>query len=327
MKKYPAPAPARRPDRKPAKISVLVPVYNGARFLPECLESVLAQDYAPMEILLADDGSTDGSLAVMETYAAKDPRIRCWQNRQNLGMAGNWNQLLREAGGDYIKFLFQDDKLLSPAALDRMARALDDHPEAALLASASYIIDETSRLVELRDYFPAGISDGRRTIVRCLERPANLIGEPSVVMFRRTLARQGFDGQLRQLLDVDMWFQLLEQGAFAYVAEPLCAFRRHTAQQTHVNSVNGAAANDDVILFSRWLARPWLEQKMTRRMNFALAFTLRRQASDSARALGDRLQSRMGLGWYGLYWLARKITRPVEKLERKLRLKMGPLTR
>jgi hypothetical protein len=91
--------------------------------------------------------------------------------------------------------------------------------------------------------------------------------------------------------------------------------------------VNGAAANDDVILFSRWLARPWLEQKMTRRMNFALAFTLRRQASDSARALGDRLQSRMGLGWYGLYWLARKITRPVEKLERKLRLKMGPLTR
>ena len=260
----------QQPDgMPPIKVSVLVPVYNGQRFLPECLDSILAQDCVSMEILLADDGSTDDSVAVLETYAAKDPRIRWWKNRQNLGLAENWNCLLREARGEYIKFVFQDDKLLSATALNQMAQVMDDHPGVTLVASASYIIDERSWILELRDYFRAGVSDGRQMVVRCLERPANLIGEPSVVMFRRALARRGFDGQLRQLLDVDMWFQLLEQGQFAYLSEPLCAFRKHAAQQTRVNLVSGAAANDDVILLSRWLARPWLEKMMTRRMPFA----------------------------------------------------------
>ena len=69
------------------KVSVLVPVYNGEAFLAECLESVLAQDFADMEILIADDASTDGSAAMVERYAAKDSRIRWWKNPDNLGLA------------------------------------------------------------------------------------------------------------------------------------------------------------------------------------------------------------------------------------------------
>jgi glycosyltransferase involved in cell wall biosynthesis len=308
------------------KVSVLVPVYNGRKFLPECLDSILAQNYVSMEILLADDGSTDGSLSILEAYAAKDPRIRWWKNDRNLGTAENLNSLLRAAGGEYIKFVLQDDKLLSSTAIGQLAQPLDDHPEVTLAASASYVIDETSRLLELRDYFQAGVSDGRQIAVRCLEQPANLIGEPSVVLFRRALARQGFDGQLRQVMDVDLWFQLLEQGQFAYLAEPLCAFRKHAAQQSRVNSASKAAANDDVILLSRWLAKPWLEKMMTRRMNFALAYTLRRQHTAAAREMGIKLQRGMGYGWFSLYWLLRKISRPVKKIERKLRLKMRKLS-
>jgi hypothetical protein len=182
--------------------------------------------------------------------------------------------------------------------------------------------------LELRDYFRAGVSNGRQMVVRCLEQPANLIGEPSVVMFRRALAQRGFDGRLRQVPDVDMWFQLLEQGQFAYVAEPLCAFRKHAAQQTRVNLVSGAAANDNVILLSRWLAKPWLEKMMTRRMNFALAYDLRRRHNHSEHPLSIELQmsielqKRIGFGWYVLFWLSRKISRPVKKLERKLKLKI-----
>lgn len=287
--------PAQPSDgMSPIKTSVLVPVFNGEKFLPECLDSILAQECAGLEILLADDGSTDGSVAVLAAYAARDPRIRWWKNRENLGLAGNWNRLLREARGEYIKFVFQDDKLLSASALGQLSRMLEANPKVALAASASYIIDGQSRILELRDYFQAGVSDGRQIVVRCLETPANLIGEPSVVMFRRALVRQVFDGRLHQLLDVDMWFHLLEQGGFAYVAEPLCAFRRHAAQHTHRNSVSGAAADDDVILLSRLLAKPWLEKMMTRRMNFVLAYTLHGQPNDLARTMGDRLQKKWG---------------------------------
>ncbi len=309
------------------KVSVLVPVFNGAKFLKECLESILGQDYPFLEILLADDGSTDGSISVLEDYAARDPRIRWWRNPQNLGLAENWNGLLQAARGEYVKFVFQDDKLVSAAALTQMAQRLEAHPEVALVGSASYIIDAKSRMLELRNYFKAGVHDGLQLMVRCLEQPGNLIGEPSVVMFRRTLARQGFDRQLQQSLDLDMWFQLLEQGQFAYVAEPLCAFRQHGAQQTQVNLTSGAAANDDVILFSRWLARPWLAKIMTRRMNFALAHALRRQRNPAARILGGELHEKMGAGWYAAFWLLRKICRPVEKLKRKLKLKLWRSTR
>jgi len=69
------------------------------------------------------------------------------------------------------------------------------------VTSASYIIDEQSRILELRYVLQAGVSNGRQMVVRCLEQPANLIGEPSVVMFRRALAQRGFDGRLRQVPD------------------------------------------------------------------------------------------------------------------------------
>ena len=309
----------------PIKISVLVPVYNGERFLQECLDSILTQDCVDMEILIADDNSSDGSVNILAIHAAKDPRIRWWKNLQKLGLAGNCNCLLRAARGEYIKFIFQDDKLLSTTALDQMAQLMENHPGVALVASASCNIDEQSQILELRDYFKKGISDGREMVVRCLEQPANLIGEPSVVLFRRTQVHQVFDEHLHQLLDVDMWFHLLEQGQFAYLKEPLCAFRKHATQQTHVNSVSGAAVHDDVILFSRWLAKPWLEQAMSRWMNFALAYTLRRQPDDLAQTMSVRLQKRLGPSWYAMFWLLWKISRPVKKMKRKLKLKIWRL--
>ena len=199
--------------------------------MAECLESILAQDFADMEILIADDASTDGSAALVERYAARDSRIRWWKNPNNLGLARNFNCCLRAAKGEYIKYVLQDDKLVSPLAIRRMAEELDNHPEVSLVSSMSQVLDESSRVIELRNCFEPGVMEGRQVIVRCLERLSNLIGEPSVVMFRREQAARGYNEQLRHWLDLDLWFHLLEQGRFAYVAEPLCAFRRHAAQQ------------------------------------------------------------------------------------------------
>lgn len=298
------------------KVSVLVPVYTGEAFLVECLDSILAQDFQDMEILIADDVSTDGSAAIIERYATSDSRIRWWKNERNLGLAANFNRCLREAKGEYIKYVLQDDKLLSPSAVGRMVDMLDQHPEASLVGSASHILDEQSRVTELRDYFKPGIADGRQTIMRCLEE-FNLIGEPSVVMFRRAQAARGFETHLPQLLDLDMWFHLLEQGHFAYLAEPLCAFRHHAGQQTKVNRRNGT--NDGLLLITNWYARPWLRERMTRHAYFKQIFVLRRNYGAQAENLTWEMMHSLGFGWYALFWLWRKITRPIEKLARHLR--------
>ena len=106
-------------------VSVLIPVYNGEPFLAECIESVLAQNFADYELLISDDGSTDGSSAVIRRYAERDGRIRWWRNPRNLGIGGNFNACLKAARGEYLKYVLQDDKLLDPAVLRRMVATLE----------------------------------------------------------------------------------------------------------------------------------------------------------------------------------------------------------
>ncbi len=299
------------------KVSVLVPVCNGEAFLAECLESILAQDFADMEILIADDASTDGSVALVERYAARDSRIRWWKNPANLGLARNFNCCLRAAKGEYIKYVLQDDKLVSPQAILKMTEVLDHHPEVSLVSSMSQVLDEGSRVIELREYFELGIEDGRRVMVQCLERLSNLIGEPSVVMFRRAQAARGYDEQFHQLLDLDLWFHLLEQGRFAYVAEPLSAFRRHGAQQSEIHCQSGETEDEDLILLANYYARPRLREMMTRRAVFAQIYLSRRRRGTRTQASRARLKQVFGTGWYVLFWLHRKITRPFQELRRQ----------
>jgi glycosyltransferase involved in cell wall biosynthesis len=301
-------------------VSVLIPVYNGEKYLAECLDSVLAQDFVDMEILIADDGSTDGSRELIRRYAEKDSRIRWWRNPVNLGLAGNFNACLRAARGQYIKYVLQDDKLLAPLAIWKMAEILDQHPAVSLVGSASEVIDGQSQLIELRNAFQrSSVIEGHAAILHCLSRNGNRIGEPSVVMFRRAQAARGFDERYRQLIDLDFWFHLLEQGCFGYLAEPLCAFRQHAEQQTAVNRQSGAHVQDELMLAQHWLSRPWLRKSAGRRVLFQQIYNLRKHHGERARPFIGDIMASLTAKWYALYWLEYKIFRPFRNLDRSLR--------
>jgi glycosyltransferase involved in cell wall biosynthesis len=298
------------------KVSVLIPVFNGEKFLAETVASILAQDFADCEILFSDDGSTDGSVALLEQFAARDPRIRWWRNAHNLGLAANFNCCLRAARGEFVKFVLQDDLLLAPTAVSRLVAALEADATVALAASASHIIDEASRWRETRDYFPAGVTDGKKIIGHCLEKSANLIGEPSLVMFRRAHAGRGFDEGYRQIVDLEFWFHLLEQGAFAYLAEPLAAFRIHAQQQTAVNRQTGVGEREQVQLLELYLARPWMRAVITRQMLFSQIYHLRRATDERSRSVSAALRAALPPPWYAVYWVKRKLVRPFARLWR-----------
>jgi len=110
------PEPAAPPGAAP-KVSVLIPVFNGGTNLAECLDSVLAQDFRDVEILVADDGSSDDSMAIVATYAARDSRLRHWTNPQRLGLTANSNACLRAARGEYIKFIRMTNSFAIPASV------------------------------------------------------------------------------------------------------------------------------------------------------------------------------------------------------------------
>ena len=255
-------------------VSVLIPTFNYARYLPEAIESVLAQDLADFELIIADDASTDDTPAVCAAYAARDPRIRFHRHARNLGMVENWNWCLARARGSFIKVLLADDKLLGPSALRQLSDLLTRQPRARLATSARVIIDERSTVIDLWD--PLGKVDavipGPRWIRRQLEQDVdvlNQVGEPTAVMFRRVDAARGFDPALRQLVDLEMWMHLLSIGDLAYLAAPLCCFRRHPLQQTEANRTLNLHKMEEVELCERYCprrARPFALYRRMRRM-------------------------------------------------------------
>ena len=114
------------------RVSIGMPVYNGAQHLPAALDSLLNQTFGDFEILLSDNASTDQTEEICRAYAAKDRRIRYTRLEQNIGAAGNFNKVFREAGGDYFKWAAHDDVCLPPF-LSRCVETLDAAPPTAVL--------------------------------------------------------------------------------------------------------------------------------------------------------------------------------------------------
>lgn len=303
-------------------VSVLVPVCNGGPFLGECIESILAQDYHDYELLISDDASTDDSSAVIQHYARKDRRIRWWRNPRNLGIGGNWNACLRAAQGQYIKYVLQDDKLIEPSALRRLLATVEENPSIALAASVATLIDAQSQPIRTRCFFlNSGVWEGRPLIIHCLNEQANVIGEPSLALFRKAQAARGFDERFKQLLDLEMWFHLLEQGDFAYIAEPLCAFRLHSAQLTEANRRAGACQDEEVLLMESCCAKPWLKlaaanDPNAQRMLCSQRYYLRKRHGQRAAAVLEELSRILSRRHYAEWWVRHKVTRPFSHLRK-----------
>lgn len=113
------------------RLSLALPVYNGAAFLKEAIESILDQDYADFELLITDNCSTDGTEEICRGFAARDKRIRYLRNAENLGAAANFNLGFRMTSGEYFKWCADDDKI-SQNYLSACVRALDEAPGAAV---------------------------------------------------------------------------------------------------------------------------------------------------------------------------------------------------
>lgn len=238
------------------KVTVCMPVFQGRDFLPDAIDSVLSQEFQDFELLIVDDCSRDGTDEIVESYASGDQRVIFKVNDFNLGMVANWNRCLSLARGQYVKFLFQDDILTSPESLGKMVKVIEDDPGVSLVASCRRIIDMNSEVMSEEISFPALISAEGSDIIRySILKHGNIIGEPSAVLFRREQAVRGFNLNYRQIVDLEMWFYLLEKGRFAYIDEPLCGFRIHSGQQTLKNIMDLAHIEDYNLLHAEYLSQ------------------------------------------------------------------------
>ena len=201
----------------PELVTVLTPVYNGADFIEETVDSVLSQGYSRLEYIVLDDGSTDATLEVLKKFGE---RIRVLSHA-NMGETRTVNKGLGLAQGDVVAVVNADDPL-RPGAIEAAVRALRQHPEAILAYPDWVEIDARSgvlREVRLPQY------DLRRMLENF-----NVSMGPGVFFRRRVLREVGLrDASLRYSGDIDLWFRLAVRGPFVHVPEFLATHRVHAA--------------------------------------------------------------------------------------------------
>jgi glycosyltransferase involved in cell wall biosynthesis len=217
-------------------VSICLPVYNGADYLAQAIESALAQSFGDFELLIADDVSQDSSDEIARQYARQDNRIVYWKNEVNKGLFGNYNECIQRSSGEYVKLFAQDD-IFSINILERMLASFKEHPEVALVACARRIVDGQGQGTKIVSEYPETVViDGSLKVRDDLLRVSNGIGEPSTVMFPRRFIGEGFDTKLYHLGDIDYWHRIIVERKLFYLNEPLCSFRRHLGSTTSRNA-------------------------------------------------------------------------------------------
>ena len=219
-------------------VSVIVPVYNSARFLAEAVESVFRQTFTDWELILVDDGSTDDSPAVAAAYADKDAervRLLYHPGRRNHGVSATRNRGIAAAAGEYLAFLDADDVWL-PHRLACQVPILAEHPEVGLVYGLSACVGEDGRPLTLRTG-PFGYLGEYGVGVPGLPFNAypgflvgNLFAPVSTVLARRRIvsACGGFSLGLRfQIEDQVMWTRLARNTLFYFVNQVVALYRVH----------------------------------------------------------------------------------------------------
>jgi glycosyltransferase involved in cell wall biosynthesis len=196
-------------------VTLVTPAYNQAEYLAQTIESVLAQDYARLEYIVLDDGSTDDTPAVMALYA---DRIRC-ERQTNMGQARSLNRGWRMARGSLVGYLSSDDTL-EPRAIRMLVDALAAHPQAMVAYGDFRLMDATGRpfrTVQTEDFD----ADRLRVDLVCQPGPGAL--------FRRRLLDDcgGWNDSLRQVPDFEFWLRASMIGGFVRVPEVLANYRIH----------------------------------------------------------------------------------------------------
>jgi cellulose synthase/poly-beta-1,6-N-acetylglucosamine synthase-like glycosyltransferase len=203
------------------KISVVMSVFNGDCFLRESVESILSQSLRDFEFIIIDDGSTDGSGAILDSYQEKDSRVRVL-NQENRGLTAALNRGCQLARGDYIARMDADD-IAGPDRLVLQLEFMEAHPEVAVLGGAVEFVDPTGKALNKVRY-PVGNREIQTALL-----DSSVLWHPTV-LFRKAAFLQvgGYRNVIAE--DYDLWLRIAEQFQLANLENVVLKYRVHPGQ-------------------------------------------------------------------------------------------------
>jgi glycosyltransferase involved in cell wall biosynthesis len=210
------------------RLTIGMPVYNGANYLAETLDLILSQTFTDFELLISDNASTDSTGEICRAYAARDSRIHYQRLAANLGAARNFNRLVDMARGDYFKWAAHDDRF-TPDFVERCIAVLDREPDVVLCFARAQAIDEHGYTVELFDS-KQRLASSRATerFYECINVPhaqTSVFGVIRTSILRQTRLIGAFSSSDRVLLG-----ELTLLGRFYEISDILFFYRHHEQQ-------------------------------------------------------------------------------------------------
>ncbi|MGB9716148.1 MAG: glycosyltransferase family 2 protein [Thermodesulfovibrionales bacterium] len=230
-------------------VTVLTPVYNGEKYLEECIESILAQTYQNWEYIIVNNCSTDGTLEIAKKYAKKDTRIHVHNNKHFLNLIQNHNHAftLISSESRYCKVLQADDWLF-PECIEKMVKVAEEHPSVSIVGS--YRLDDVRVNCDGLPY-PSTVVSGREICRSTLLKGLYVFGSPTTLLFRSEIIRNRnpFYNEKNLHADKEACFEILQDSDFGFVHEILSFTRRENeAMTTFARRVNSYILGDLIIL-------------------------------------------------------------------------------
>lgn len=210
------------------KVSIILPVYNGEKYIEEAIDSIIKQTYTNWELVIINDCSTDNTLEIINKYAVMDKRIRVYTNENNLKLPKSLNAGFSHAEGDYFTWT-SDDNILKDNAIQTMAEYLDGNPETDMVY-ANYSLISPEGEVGSR----LNLMDPKYLLI------GNIVG--ACFMYRKDIAdRVGeYDANLFLAEDYDYWLRIYLAGNMKHISDDLYLYRQHPGSltETKKKSVN-----------------------------------------------------------------------------------------
>lgn len=209
-------------------VSVVVPVYNGEKYVAEAVASILSQSHSNLDIVLVDDGSTDASLGILKDFELRDSRVQVLQ-KSNGGLSSARNFGMRAAKGEYIAFLDADDIWL-PHKIERQLNLLIQSKDAGLVYCDNIYIDSVGNEIDVGGFRLDPTIQGQ--VFSELVKANKVCGSGSGVLVPQSVFREvgEFDEKLRACEDWDMWLRISRKYSIKFVADVLVKIRIHPDQ-------------------------------------------------------------------------------------------------
>jgi glycosyltransferase involved in cell wall biosynthesis len=206
-------------SRSIPKISVIMCVHNGEKYLNRAVDSILYQTFEDFEFIVIDDASTDSTNNILSKY--KDNRLRIFRNTHQMGLYKSSNIGLRQAFGDYIARMDADDISL-PERLEKEKKFLDENPDYALVGTCYFIIDQSDRILD-----KAGIHFTNEDIQKIM-LIGNCFGHGTTMFRRDCIEKVGFyNEEFKYSGDYDLWLRISERYKVCNLNEFLYKWRMH----------------------------------------------------------------------------------------------------